>query len=197
MLFFLFINVKIPTIIGILTFMSRKILAQLSWAWILLLQPRDLDVSIHLNLIHSYVCWQKRRLHCYLIAVSFFKEVPPVSNLNTTLNISPPNLLASHLFFSTASFRESHLNWASRLVCIARPIPSMTIKSAFSDLILATKSLSMYLKYDQNQYVRKAELQYKSTLCRLDILKGVLWQTVQTQIRCHIMWHLIRIYIVC
>ena len=35
------------------------------------------------------------------------------------------------------------------------------------------------------------------TLCRLDTLKGVLWQTVQTQIRCHIMWHLIRVYIVC
>ena len=34
MLFFLLINVKMPTIVGILTFMSgKKIHAQLSWAW--------------------------------------------------------------------------------------------------------------------------------------------------------------------
>lgn len=47
-----------------------------------------------------------------------------------TENCSAPKLLASHSFLSTANFKLSTLNLAYKLVCIARPIPSKTIKSA-------------------------------------------------------------------
>ena len=35
------------------------------------------------------------------------------------------------------------------------------------------------------------------TLCVLKTLKLVLWQTVKTQMKCHIMWHFIRVCTVC
>ena len=69
-----------------------------------------------------------------------------LSNLNITLNISPPSRLASHRFFRTATFRASQANEAWRLVWTARPIPSKTIRSALRSLIAFIKAWSMNLK---------------------------------------------------
>lgn len=56
-----------------------------------------------------------------------------LSYLHTAENISPPNRLANQRFFIMASFKESHSNFASILVCTARPIPSNTIKSTVTN----------------------------------------------------------------
>ena len=37
----------------------------------------------------------------------------------------------------------------------------------------------------------------KLSLCRLETPKRVLWQTAKTQMKCHIMWHFIRVCNVC
>ena len=68
------------------------------------------------------------------------------SNLNITLNISPPSRLASQRFFKTATFRASQANEAWRLVWTARPIPSRTIRSALRSLIAVINAWSINLK---------------------------------------------------
>ena len=68
------------------------------------------------------------------------------SNLNITLNISPPSRLASQRFFKTATFRASQANEAWRLVWTARPIPSRTIRSALRSLMAVINAWSINLK---------------------------------------------------
>ena len=59
---------------------------------------------------------------------------------------------------------------------------------------LSETLLSAYQVHQIAASVSDYKLNHNLSLCRPDTLKGALWQTVQTQIRCHIMWHLIRVY---
>lgn len=52
-------------------------------------------------------------------------------------NTGPPSRFASQQFFITASLRDSQLNFASKFVCTARPIPSK-IKRSTVDMALAS-----------------------------------------------------------
>jgi len=72
------------------------------------------------------------------------------SNLNTTLNISPPSLLASQRFLSTATLRASHEKRASKFVCMARPMPSITTRSVPCFTMVWTRSLSVNLPVGEN-----------------------------------------------
>ena len=78
-----------------------------------------------------YVYWSKNLLpKCKSILIYFSNNLlQPFSYLNTTANISPPSLWASHRFFKTATFKHSQLNLAYKLVWIDLPIPSKTIRS--------------------------------------------------------------------
>lgn len=62
------------------------------------------------------------------------------SYLQTTENREPPKLRASHSFLTMANLRASQLNFAYRLVWMARPMPSRTIRSVPMAIIAVHRS---------------------------------------------------------
>jgi len=99
-------------------------------------------------------------IHCLqpYLSLSFFTSFGR-SYLHRTENMSPPSLVASHRFLITATLRHSHVNFASRFVWRARPIPSRTMRSTPWDDIAFAKSrfsrlesknfISLFSKYNQ------------------------------------------------
>lgn len=68
------------------------------------------------------------------------------SYLQIIENVSPPKRFAHHLFFTTANFSDSHLNFAFKLVCKARAIPSMINKSTCCASIASLSSARNSIK---------------------------------------------------
>lgn len=83
------------------------------------------------------------------------------SYLQIIENVSPPKRFAHHLFFTTANFSDSHLNFAFKLVCKARAIPSMINKSTCCASIA---SLSSAKEFNSRKIVNKSNA-YSSCGC--------------------------------
>lgn len=115
------------------------------------------------------------------LSLSFFTSFG-CSYLHKTENMSPPSLVASHRFLITATLRHSQVNFASRFVWRARPIPSRTIRSTPSDDIAFAKSRFKRLKAQKfiqevqwipqftfglsNPYMRRHKKRVKSMIMR-------------------------------
>ena len=75
--------------------------------------------------------------HLYHLAANTLRAR---SYLNTTLYMLPPSCDASQRFLMTATLRTSQENGAWKLVCMARPMPSSTTRSASICFIRSLRS---------------------------------------------------------
>lgn len=87
------------------------------------------------------------------------------SKSHITENCCAPKLLASHSFFNTANFTQSTVNLAYRLVCTARPMPSIIMRSTvFINLHKSGKENNITINDKQKLYNILAGLIISSTI---------------------------------